>query len=133
MNLVKHDSLKRYGKDLVWQRHVDRYTSGIADVELVYRGQTIWVEFKWLTKIPKKPRPLMSNTLVAPLQVRFLEQRDYGSTMAFVCFGFPVTFGGVNAVWIEGAQIRTGTTQLICDRPWVDNHTNGGWLGSVLA
>ena len=67
-------SIKKLYPDAIYQKHSDRFTRGIADVEVVYYGMTYWFELKDRTGKGGKLVGQASHQL-EPLQVKFLTDR----------------------------------------------------------
>lgn len=105
MARVRRDALARY-PGLVWQRHVDRYHSGISDVEIVYQGMTTWCEFKFLRRWPIQVRPLVSPGFVTPLQARFLLARARAGIRSYVYVGTVAPSGALVAFEVAATALR---------------------------
>lgn len=71
------------------QKHSDRFTAGIADLEIVYNGQVTWIEVKDLSKLKSlKDFDLVGSgkNQVTKLQEKFLTDRIKAGIRAFGIF-----------------------------------------------
>jgi len=74
---LKDHLLKTY-PGMLWQKHSDRFTAGIVDVECVYNGRTVWLEIKVRADIPTRKQINlvgMGQGKIQPLQLEFLSAR----------------------------------------------------------
>ncbi len=80
-------SLRTISKDIVVQKHSDRFTAGIADLEVVYNGQVTWIEVKDLTSIKSFKNFVLvgsGKNQVTKLQGKFLVDRINAGIRGFV-------------------------------------------------
>lgn len=69
------------------QKHSDRFTAGIADLEVVYNGQVTWIEVKDLTSIKSFKNFVLVGSKehqVTKLQGKFLIDRINAGIRGFV-------------------------------------------------
>lgn len=60
----------------IFQKHADRFTSGIPDLEYCLpRGIHGWIENKAIDQLPVRGMSIVSQGLVKPLQVEYLSER----------------------------------------------------------
>lgn len=82
-------SLRTISKDIVVQKHSDRFTAGIADLEIVYNGQVTWIEVKDLSKLKSlKDFDLVGSgkNQITKLQEKFLVDRIKAGIRGFGIF-----------------------------------------------
>jgi hypothetical protein len=108
MARVRRDAQAMY-PGLVWTRFVDRFSSGIPDVGLAYRGHFSWLEFKFLRAWPRRPRPLVTRDLVTPLQARFLLSQARAGIRAYAYVGFITPSGALAAFEVLAEDLHTET------------------------
>lgn len=88
--------IKRVFPKTVIQKHADRFTSGIVDLEVVLPGGiTCWIENKFIPSPPKRGIALVSERMVKPLQVEFLNDRAKLEVPCFV-----VVTSKIHNVWV---------------------------------
>ncbi len=82
---IKKSLLAEY-PGIIYQKHSDRFTAGIADAEIVWRGMTTWIEYKVLPKTVNKEFPLIGNKhyQLKPLQYKFLMDRISAGIRGYV-------------------------------------------------
>jgi hypothetical protein len=88
---------KLLGKDVYKEKMYNPLRGGTPDVW--YSGKTgdLWVEYKWLAKVPKKA-PIRINKLLSPLQLIWIERRyEEGRNVA-------VVLGTPEGAWIYHEQ-----------------------------
>jgi len=72
---LKEHLLRTY-PGILWQKHSDRFTTGIADVECVFKGRTIWLEIKVKAGLSAVVNLVgMGQGKIRPLQLEFLSAR----------------------------------------------------------
>lgn len=70
------------------QKHSDRFTAGIADLEIVYNGQVTWIEVKDLTSVKLSNFTLVGSGKhqITKLQEKFLVDRINAGIRGFGIF-----------------------------------------------
>lgn len=73
-------SLLETHEHIIIQKHADRYTAGIADLEVVHNGMTTWIEIKdWQAKLPVRDIHIQligsASYQLSKLQEKFLIDR----------------------------------------------------------
>lgn len=84
-------SLLQTHEHIVVQKHADRYTAGIADMEVVYNGMTTWLELKdWQSKLPIRNIHIQlvgqASYQLSRLQEKFLIDRINSGIRGFGVF-----------------------------------------------
>ena len=82
-------SLRTISLDIVVQKHSDRFTAGIADLEVVYNGIVTWIEVKDLTSVKSLNDFALvgsGKNQVTKLQEKFLVDRIKAGIRGFGIF-----------------------------------------------
>jgi hypothetical protein len=87
---------KRLDKRVYREKMHNPYHGGTPDVWYSGNADDLWVEYKWLAKLPRSA-PVVLSRLLSPLQQRWLDQRHAEGRNVAVVLGTP-----------EGAWIMSG-------------------------
>lgn len=91
---------RKLPKTLHREKMHNAYRGGTADVWYSGNADDLWVEYKWLAKLPKKS-PVRLDKLLSPLQQRWLSERHKEGRNIVVILGAPT------GAWVlEGVSWR---------------------------
>ncbi len=75
---------KKLSKNIYCWKVSDRYTGGVPDVYYSSKRGDMWIEYKYLHKLPKRVKPNLSS-----LQIKWLKERHSEGRNVFVVVGSP--------------------------------------------
>ena len=114
-------------KELHAEKMNNPYRSGCADVWYSGKQGDLWVEYKYLPKLPVRSSCIKAD--LSPLQIKWLRERHHEGRRVFVIVGSPlggVILGGLtweNPILLSDYRKRTITRQNLAN--WLTANTLG--------
>tara|TARA_B110000116_G_scaffold45548_1_gene37797 strand:- start:6107 stop:6538 length:432 start_codon:yes stop_codon:yes gene_type:complete len=90
---------KKLPADIYWWKINDNFAGGVPDAFLEGTNRDLWIEFKYIKALPKRPDTLIDLTnqkYLSKLQQKWLKRREAKRGDTLVCVGCPQ---GVALFW----------------------------------
>lgn len=99
MEPILYRKLKRATPGFHWQRHEDKYASGIPDCSYGFKGKGGWVELKTYDSWPRDPDSPLKFTDLKPEQVNWILSRGRTQGRCFFLVGVGPDWFIINYKW----------------------------------